>query len=526
MARSSSARRTASSTASGRGTDTNVNLDRLPSDTVLIVGAGLAGLYCALRLERPSVVVTTEARGGGGSSIWAQGGIAAALAPGDTPEAHADDTVAAGVGLADPDAVLAMTREGPSHVAALADLGVPFDVDDSGAFTLSLEAAHRCPRVAHVGGDLAGREIMKAVGNAALKRPRVQLCHGYDVRSLLVGEDGRVGGVLARDRDDRVVPIRATDVVLATGGVGRLYNVTTNPATAVGDAIAMAARAKSTIADPEFVQFHPTAIDIGLDPAPLATEALRGEGARLVDRDGRALSGDAGINLAPRDVVARAVHRAVLEGRGAFLDATTALGGDFPTRFPTVFAACEAAGVDPRTQPIPVAPAAHYHMGGVATDLFGRADVPGLWVLGEAASTGVHGANRLASNSLLEATVFAARAAGALDGRSAVAATAMVSTAPPPELPATAQSSLRQAMSRHAGVERDATGLAILIGTIDSLEQTHGASNPLLAARLIAAAAWLRTESRGAHYRVDGRSSTHLAQRTMISLAQARDVLA
>ena len=515
----------ASSTASGRVTDTNVDLDRLPSDTVLIVGAGLAGLYCALRLERPSLVVTTEAPGGGGSSIWAQGGIAAALAPGDTPEAHADDTVAAGVGLADPDAVLVMTREGPSHVAALADLGVPFDVDDSGAFTLSLEAAHRCPRVAHVGGDLAGREIMKAVGNAALRRPKVQLCHGYDVRSLLVGEDGRVGGVLARDRD-RVVPIRATDVVLATGGVGRLYSVTTNPATALGDAIAMAARAQATIADPEFVQFHPTAIDIGLDPAPLATEALRGEGARLVDRDGRALSGDAGINLAPRDVVARAVHRALLEGRGAFLDATTALGGHFPKRFPTVFAACEAAGLDPRAQPIPVAPAAHYHMGGVATDLFGRADVPGLWVLGEAASTGVHGANRLASNSLLEATVFAARAAGALDGQPAVAATPMISTAPPPELPATAEPTLKQAMSRHAGVERDATGLAILIGTIDSLEQTHGASNPLLAARLIAAAAWLRTESRGAHYRLDGRRSTHLARRTMISLDQARAVLA
>ena len=503
-----------------------MDLDRLPSDTVLIVGAGLAGLYCALRLERPSLILTTDEAGGGGSSIWAQGGIAAALGPGDTPEAHADDTVAAGVGLADPDVVLVMTRGGPSHVEALAHLGVPFDVDDAGVFTLSLEAAHRCPRVAHVSGDLAGREIMKAVGNAALKQPRVQLCPGYAVRSLLVGEDGRVGGVLALDRDGRAVPVHASDVVLATGGVGRLYGVTTNPITARGDAMAMAARAKATIADPEFVQFHPTAIDVGLDPAPLATEALRGEGARLVDGDGGSLSPDPGIDLAPRDIVARAVHRAVLEGRGAFLDATTALGDAFPKRFPTVFAACQAAGIDPRTRPIPVAPAAHYHMGGVATDLFGRADVPGLWVLGEAASTGVHGANRLASNSLLEATVFAARAAEALDGQTVRSVATTISGAPPPELPATAEQTLRQAMARHAGVERDAAGLASLIGTIDSLEQTHGAANPLLAARLITAAAWLRTESRGAHYRIDAPSSTRPAQRTQLSLAEARAVLA
>jgi L-aspartate oxidase len=296
--------------------------------------------------------------------------------------------------------------------------------------------------------------------------------------------------------------------------------VTTNPAAVRGEALALAALAGAAIVDAEFVQFHPTALDLGLDPAPLATEALRGEGAVLIDRHGHRFMADAhpSAELAPRDVVARAVHRQLLSGEGAFLDARAAVGERFPEEFPGVFASCMAAGLDPRRQPMPVAPAAHYHMGGIQADAAGRASLQGLWSIGECASTGVHGANRLASNSLLEAAAFGALAGQ--DVRETRAASLAVESAatPPPDLPTQAMAELRAGMSRDAGVVRDAEGLNRLVRLIERLEAAHGRALPLVAAGLVARAALDRRESRGGHFRADYPQTDAEARHSVIGL--------
>ncbi|HEY0650025.1 FAD-binding protein, partial [Phenylobacterium sp.] len=314
--------------------------------------------------------------------------------------------------------------------------------------------------------------------------------------------------------------ITARAVILATGGIGGLYAVTTTPAELKGEGLALAALAGATIADPEFVQFHPTAIDIGRDPAPLATEALRGEGAKLIGGDGRPFMAryHKDAELAPRDVVARAIHAERLAGRGAFLDARDAVGAQFPDEFPAVFAACMGGGVDPRVQPIPVAPACHYHMGGIATDTHGRTSLAGLYAAGECASTGVHGANRLASNSLLEAAVFGRRA-GEAAREAPAASTPPLRTPIGPELAAPALAALRQAMSRDAGVVRDAAGLTRLMDQIAALEAAHGRAAPLVAARLVAEAALARRESRGGHFRADY-PEARAPERTFVTVAE------
>ncbi|HEX6866984.1 MAG TPA: FAD-binding protein, partial [Caulobacteraceae bacterium] len=328
-------------------------------------------------------------------------------------------------------------------------------------------------------------------------------------------------GVIAEIKG-RPVRILADAVVLATGGLGGLYAVTTTPAELRGEGLGLAALAGATIADPEFVQFHPTAIDIGRDPAPLATEALRGEGALLVNADGKAFMADyhPAAELAPRDVVARAIQTEREAGRGAFLDAREAVGERFPDQFPGVFAACLSGGVDPRTQPIPVAAACHYDMGGVATDATGATSLPGLYAAGEVAATGVHGANRLASNSLLEAAVFGARA-GAAAGAFEAPKTNAQAAQPFPDLPRAALQTLRRAMNRHAGVVRDGAGLSALLGDIDGLEAAHGLGPALVAARLVAQCALERCESRGAHFRADYPETDAEARRTFTTLAQA-----
>lgn len=475
---------------------------RLETD-VLVVGAGLAGLFLALRLApRRCIVLSPAPLGQAAASAWAQGGLAAALQPGDSAEQHAADTVAAGAGLVDPEVALLIAREASARVADLLQLGVPFDRTARGELAVSLEAAHSRARVVRVAGDLAGRAIMSTLAAAARMAAHITLLEGVRAVALLEHE-GRVTGALTRSSLGEGL-ILARETVLAAGGCGGLFRITTNPREARGAALAQAFRAGAVIADPEFMQFHPTAIDIGADPAPLATEALRGEGARLVNRDGEAFMSryHADAELAPRDVVARAIHAERAAGRGAWLDCRAGVGAAFPERFPTVFGACMAAGVDPRQQPIPVAPAAHYHMGGVVTDQWGATSVAGLSACGECASTGAHGANRLASNSLLESVVFGSRIAERL--REGELPSLQAGHADfPPLLEVATLDMLREGMSRDCGVIRERAGLERLLASIDAVGSTAGWPSAILAARLIAAAALARHESRGSHWRSD-----------------------
>ena len=501
----------------------------------LILGAGIAGLFTALKLAPfPSFVIAGTRPGMSGSSAWAQGGIAAAVGAGDSWQSHAADTLAAGAGLCDPVIAAMVAREAGECIEDLVGFGAPFDRKADGALALGREAAHSANRIVHIKGDRAGAEISRTLAERALATPAITLLEGFHSVELAM-EDGRVTGLFARHgsgTQTRLILFRAPAIVFATGGLGALYAVTTNPLEARGEGLGMAARAGAIIADPEFVQFHPTAINIGRDPAPLATEALRGEGAILVDETGRRFMTDVhrDAELAPRDVVARAIQREIAAGHRTFLDCTKAIGDTFERRFPTVFGACVAAGIDPATKPIPVAPAAHYHMGGIASDESARSSLPGLWVVGECASTGLHGANRLASNSLLEALVFGARAAK--DIAAHVTAEPGRGTAPAPERFASPAPPLvlRDAMTRLVGLERNEAGLTEALKIIAQIERAGGGEPALLnmtaAAKLVTAAALMRHESRGGHYRTDFPTPAPAAQRTFITLAEAEAIAA
>jgi L-aspartate oxidase len=520
----------------------------LNADGALIVGAGLAGLFCALKLApRPVTVISPKPLGFGASSAWAQGGVAAAVGEGDSSHAHAVDTEIAGAGIVDEDVAESVTAEAAARIEDLARWGTPFDRDTLGHYVLSKEAAHSKNRVVRVEGDRAGYAIMQAMIAEVRKTPSIRVVEGLTVIDL-ARADGRIIGVYARKLGDRYgepILVRARATVLAAGGLGGLYAVTTNPPGVRGHAMGMAARAGAVIADPEFVQFHPTAIATGADPAPLATEALRGEGAILLNDLGErfmlAVHKDA--ELAPRDIVARANYRQIKAGRKVFLDTRAAIGDRIMTAFPTVAKYCTDFGIDPTRELIPVTPAAHYHMGGVKVDDTGRSSLPGLWVCGEASSTGLHGANRLASNSLLEAAVYGARIAADISGLEPPRGP----LAPFPgigwdqaEGEAVEENlrnlepvqSLRHIMTDLVGVERNADDLKLALRRIAELERTaQGVTRSFLnmtsSATLVAAGALQRTESRGGHFRTDyPEPSPTWAHHTLMTLEKALEIRA
>ncbi|MGW7357506.1 L-aspartate oxidase [Streptomyces sp. NPDC054802] len=504
---------------------------------VVVVGSGVAGLTAALRCAASGLdtVVVTKARLDDGSTRWAQGGIAAALGDGDTPEQHLEDTLVAGAGLCDEAAVRALVTEGPDAVRRLIATGALFDTDPaSGEIELTREGGHHRRRIAHAGGDATGAEISRALVDAALDKG-LRTVENALVLDLLTDADGRTAGitlhVMGEGQHDGVGAVHAPTVVLATGGMGQIFSATTNPAVSTGDGVALALRAGAEVSDIEFVQFHPTVLFLGADSEgqqPLVSEAVRGEGAHLVDAAGtRFMVGQHELaELAPRDIVAKGIMRRMQEQGAAhmFLDARHFGAKMWEHRFPTILAACRAHGIDPVTEPIPVAPAAHYASGGVRTDLHGRTTVPGLYACGEVACTGVHGANRLASNSLLEGLVFAERIAADIAERRPWPTAAPAAPPEPSLLPLIApeqRPEIQRIMSHGAGVLRSAESLAAAAASLEAVyaEALHDqegsgkaaepgvesweTSNLLCVARVLTAAALEREETRGCHWRED-----------------------
>lgn len=498
--------------------------------SVLVIGSGLAGLWTSLQLadRGQDVLLVTKAGLTDSNTRQAQGGIAAALAPEDSPEQHAHDTRVAGADLCDPEAVKVLTEEGPDQVRAMVEAGVRFDRESDGSLATTLEAAHSHRRVVHALGDATGLEIERALAQKAIQHPRITVREDTFVLDLMVS--GRCLGALVLDADAQVSFLSAHATVLAAGGVGQVYRHTTNPGTATGDAIGLAWRAGATLTDMEFMQFHPTALTHPGVPTHLISEAVRGEGAILRNARGEAFMEryDPRRELAPRDVVARAIAAEMAQdGRDfVWLDLRHLSPVLVHARFPNIVAYCRAHGFQLPHDMIPVAPAAHYFIGGVKTDLRGRTDLPGLYAAGEAAATGVHGANRLASNSLLEAAVFGRRVAMA------------ILEEPPVELPhalpeilpsadshaitilgesiATLRGELRAELWSHAGLMRHESGLGAALARVSAWQEAaeeaarHGISrelwelrNLLTSARLIIQGALWRKESRGVHARTD-----------------------
>ncbi|MGY3615599.1 L-aspartate oxidase [Bradyrhizobium sp. USDA 10063] len=467
----------------------------------VIIGGGAAGLMTALQLApAPVVLLSKSPLGAEASSMWAQGGLAAAVGEDDAPALHLQDTIAAGAGLCNEEAARRIVDAAPAAVERLARLGVGFDRRPDGRWQLGLEAAHSRKRIVHATGDGTGREIMRALIAAVRRCPSITLIEGFEARQLVV-EDNAIRGVLAANERGPLV-IATNRVVLATGGIGGLFQDSTNPMGCFGQGLALAARAGAVLSDLEFIQFHPTAFDGPSRPMPLLTEAIRGDGAVLIDETGqRFMANEPGAELAPRDIVARAVWRRRAEGHRIFLDARRHPGKDFAQRYPVISAFCRMAGIDPADDPIPVRPAAHYHMGGIAVDGEGRSTVTGLWACGEVSRTGLHGANRLASNSLMEAIVCAQWVAASING---VAGSAAAPRTPTALLPASDPSMVRPLVSQGLGVLRDRPSIERAIRNLYPIARGNGgAADPALVGLMIAVAASKREESRGGHYRTD-----------------------
>jgi L-aspartate oxidase len=496
----------------------NTNLSTC-TGTPVIIGAGLAGLMTALRLApHPVVLLSKAALGTEASSAWAQGGLAASFAADDDSALHLADTLAAGDGLCDADAAERIVRAAPAAIDSLSRFGVAFDRTAQGALSLGLEAAHSRRRIVRAGGDGAGAELMRALTRAVHLTPSITVIEGVEARRLLV-EDNAITGVLAAGPSGPLL-FATQRVVLATGGIGGLFLDTTNPEGCFGQGLALAAHAGAELGDLEFIQFHPTALDGPQRPMKLVSEAVRGEGAVLIDETGhRFLANQPGAELAARDVVARGIWRHISTGHRVFLDARRKPGADFARHFPAIAGFCRSAGIDPATQPIPVRPAAHYHMGGVTVDGDGRSSVAGLWACGEVACTGLHGANRLASNSLTEAVVCAGSVAESIAATLAgPPRTPMPTNLQPPPDP----SAVRPILSRRAGLLRDREGLQAAARALLPLATGHGAAaDPARVGLMIVVSALRRQESRGAHSRLDFPDRATNARRSTLRLADA-----
>ena len=507
------------------------------TDDIVVVGSGVAGLVCALALSSRRVTLITKTKGlAGGSSTLAKGGIAAAVGPDDSPLVHARDTLRAGAGLSDPERALELAQDGIESLLLLLENGVPFDRALDGTLQLALEAGHTHARVVHAGGDSTGEALISSLAKLVTATPSIQVLERTFASDLVVN-DGQVDGLITLDPDHGRVFRQSSSVVLATGGIGMAWWQTTNPTESTGDGLAMAARAGAKLMDLEFMQFHPTALAVegGGERLPLLTEALRGAGAVLLDQSGQRFMAaeHEDAELAPRDVVARAIQQRTLSGQAVYLDLRPVINSGQTTLFPQALDAARDAGLDPAAEPLPITPAAHYHMGGVQVDRDGRTSIDGLWACGEVATAGIHGANRLASNSLLEGLVYARKVAKDICKQSARKWEGVhrspeipsINSTPTPDELNMMFDTVRRTMSVFVGISRSADGLesalAILIkqdrqlqkasskhpgtnvATHESLLGYYEIRNVVLVARLVTLAALQREESRGAHYRDD-----------------------